>query len=279
MNAMNWSNKSLSFLGLEPAQMKILNALNQGKTHMDVAKETAIPRTTVAFIIKRLINKGLVIPVHFGKRFKYVALTEAQLSQKLEQTLGEMRSTARERKGVQIRLSKENQFTIHIGYTEMVDAYTRIAANNKNTRIKAIQSNKSWNTIVEKLPAQELIQFNKAVIENDLIIDGILQDDYYEMYKQYLKNHPQDIAKSTAKSLTGRMADYTLIPKEFFDFYSEIWIFETTVVIINWKEEIAVEITNEQMMRFLRDMFEFVKMGGRKVNHEAAMMEVLKTLN
>ena len=37
-------------------------------------------------------------------------------------------------------------------------------------------------------------------------------------------------------------------------------------------------ITNREMMSFLRDMFEFVKMGGVKVDHNAAMREILSEL-
>jgi hypothetical protein len=190
-----------------------------------------------------------------------------------------MKLTASERKSVQIRLSKESQFTIHVGLPEVIDAYSRIASANKSTRIKAIQSNKSWNTIVEKLAPEQLIQFNKSVIDNDLIIDGILQDNYYDQYAEYLRHNPQEISTDTAKSLTGRMADYTLVPKQYFDVYSEIWIFNTTVIIINWYEEVAIEIINPEMMSFLRDMFEFVKLGGKKVNHEEAMRKVLESVS
>jgi len=95
-----------------------------------------------------------------------------------------------------------------------------------------------------------------------------LQENYYDLYAEYLKKHPQSESANTAESLGSRMADYTVVPSQFFDVYSEIWIFRTTVIIINRHEEVAIEITNEQMMSFLRDMFEFVKMGGKKINHE-----------
>jgi DNA-binding MarR family transcriptional regulator len=275
---MNWSNKSLSFLDLSTTEVKILNALHVAKSHQEVAKDIGIPRTTVAFITKNLIEKGLVLSVRNGKRFRYVSLTEEQLTVKIEQMLSAMKLTASERKGAQIRLSKESQFTIHVGLSEVITAYSRIASANKSTRIKAIQSNKSWNTIVAKLAPEQLIQFNKSVIDNDLIIDGILQDNYYDQYAEYLRKHPQEISTDTAKSLTGRMADYTLVPKQYFDVYSEIWIFNTTVIIINWHEEVAIEIINPEMMSFLRDMFEFVKLGGKKVNHEEAMRKVLESV-
>lgn len=272
---MNWSNKSLSFLGLNETEIKILDVLSIALNHQDIAHAASIPRTTAAFITKNLMKKGLVLPVMHGKRFRYIALTEEQLSMRLEQMLGEMKSTARERKGVQIRLSKESQFSIHIGTKEVIQAYLRIATANKDTRIKAIQGSKSWGSLLTKLSSDELIKFNQAVKDNKIIVDGIIGDNSYDDYREYLKMEAGANVKKAAESLTGRMADYTTVSKEFFDVYSEIWIFNTTVIIINWNEEIAVEITNREIMTFLRDMFEFVKVGGKKVNHEATMREVL----
>lgn len=272
---MNWSNKSLSFLGLDDSEVKILNALDMGRNPQEVAKLVGIPRTTVAFAIQKLIKKDLVLPVRYGKRFRYIALTEEQLSSRIQQMLGEMKSTARERKGVQVRLSKESQFTIHVGIQEVIPAYSRIAAMNKDMRIKAIQGYKSWSALLAKLSADELIRFNQSIKENGIIVDGIIGENSYSEYDKYLKAHPEKSVKETAESLAGRMADYTVVPKEFFDVYSEIWIFNTTVMIINWNEEVAIEITNQEIMSFLRDMFEFVKAGGTKVNHEEAMRKLI----
>lgn len=157
-----------------------------------------------------------------------------------------------------------------------ISARYYLLAINKDTRIKAIQGYKSWITIVEKLTSKELTKFNQLIIDNNLIIEGILQENQYILYANYLKENPQPENASTAKSLTGRMADYTAVPSDFFNEYSEIWIFRTTVIIINWNEEIAIEITNEQIMGFLSDMFEFVKMGGKKVNHEEEMRKVME---
>lgn len=71
------------------------------------------------------------------------------------------------------------------------------------------------------------------------------------------------------------MADYTVFPDNFFNHETEIWIFKTTTLIINWYEEVAIEITNAHMTKFFKDMFEFVKAGGRKLDHNKAIRELL----
>ena len=56
----------------------------------------------------------------------------------------------------------------------------------------------------------------------------------------------------------------------------ELWLFKSTTLLINWHEEVAIEITNQSMTPFLRDMFEFVKSGGKKIDHNKVMKGVLE---
>ncbi len=145
---------------------------------------------------------------------------------------------------------------------------------NKDERIKAIQGIKSWAKLLEKLPASQLIRFNKLVIDNNLIIEGIIQASSYRIYGEMLRKEPAKL-KETAESLVGRMADYVYVPDNFFDVTAEIWLFKSTALIINWDKEVAVEMTNPDIMFFLRDMFEFVKAGGTKIDHNEAMRQLL----
>lgn len=276
---MDWENKYLKILGLTGTETSILGVLTTAKSIQMIAEDTSLSRTGVNYALKKLIGMKLVTYALFGRRKLYSSITAKAFSQKLKNILGEIEISSKDKKGTGIRVSKESQFTIHVGIKEVVEAYSRIASTNQNTRIKAIQGYKSWITIVEKLSPNELVQFNQSIRENHLIIDGILQENQYARYADYLKKHPGSTNTASAKSLTGRMADYTAIPSNFFDVFSEIWIFKNTVIIINWNEEVAIEITNQEMMAFLRDMFEFVKIGGKKVNHEEEMEKILMNID
>src|SRR3989344_5875313 len=125
---MNWTNKSLSFLDLDSEEAKILESLAQAKTPSEAAAEVKIPGTTIAFKVKHLLKKGLVLPIKNGKRFRYISLTESQLKDRLQNIIGEMETTVGERKGSQVRLSGENEFIIHVGTKEIIPAYERITS-------------------------------------------------------------------------------------------------------------------------------------------------------
>lgn len=254
--------------------MDVLDCLDIAKKHRDLAIELEVPRTTIAFTIKRLVKKGLVTPITQGKRFRYIALTEKQLIQKLEHTINGVRQTIKERKGAQIKVSKASQFSIYVGLNEILPAHERIVSLNSKERVFAIQPNKSWMNLHKKLSPTQLISFNNAIRENKIILEAIIQENAYKLYKIFFKKDP-DMLRGIAESFTDRMADYTLIPEEFLDYHTELWLFKTTVLFINWEEEVAIEIQNPDIMYFVKDMFEIIKGAGVKIDHNRVMRELL----
>lgn len=270
---MNWSQDSMKILGLNSVEISVLSVLSTEKNVRDIARDSGISRTGVIYCLNKLSKKGLVSPIQIKRRRNYIAVSGDKLAHQFEQVIGDIRMSAKEKRGVRIRTSKENEFIIHVGKEEVIPAYLRIVKENKNQRIKAIQHHRSWNAMLEKISQSQLVEFNKTVIKNRLIIDGILNESAYAQYKEEIKS---DFKKNAAavESLEGRMADYTTFPDQFFDHDAEIWLFKDTALIVNWREEVAIEITNKEIMLFLRDMFEFVKVSNRKIDHNRLIKQV-----
>lgn len=181
-----------------------------------------------------------------------------------------------DKSGIRLKTSKETEFVVHHGINELIPAYERIASLNKNERVLAIQSNKSWKHLHEKISSAKLMHFNSLVKENKLIVDGILHEDAYKLYKSFLENNPTYKKEMMVESFSNRSADYTSVSPKLFDYNAEIWIFQRSCLIINWKEEVAVEIINNDIIGFMKDMFICVKQIGKKVDHNHAMREMLK---
>ncbi len=188
--------------------------------------------------------------------------------------MSEVRQTIKERKGAQVKVSKASEFNVHVGLAEILPAHARIVSMNPKERVCAIQPNKSWMNLHKKLSPAQLISFNTAIRENNIIIEAVLQENVYKLYTAFFKKNP-DMLREIAESFTDRMADYTLLPEEFLDYHTELWLFKTTVLFINWEEEVAIEIQNPDIMHFVKDMFEIIKRGGKKVDHNKAMRELL----
>ncbi len=271
---MNWTETTLDILGLNDTEKAILESLSIAKSVQDLALDTKLSRTGINHSLKKLYKKDLITTLRNGKRKLYLAITFKELSLKLQRLQDTINVESTNKKGARIKTSKENEFIIHVGSKDIISMYERIMSLHKGERWKAIQPNKSWMNMHQKLTKRELIHINNAIRENDIIVDAIVQDNAYMLYHEFFKKDPE-VLQEVAESFTGRSADYTSLPHSFFDYHTEIWFFERTFSIINWKEEVAIEITNSDIMNFMKDLFEIAKEKGVKVDHNQAMSEIL----
>lgn len=261
-------------MGLSETEKGIMNVIYYAKNVQNIALETGISRTGINYCLDSLLKRGLVRIIRNNKKRLYVALTEDELIDKLQKAVDEAKIKNTNKKGARIKTTKEDEFIIHVGAREIVPAYERIASENTNERIRAIQHHRSYNELLEKITPKQLVAFNKTIVRNHLIIDGMLNESAYQAYRQEILANPRKY-KDEVASLEGRMADYTFFADNRFDHNAELWLFKNTSLLINWHDEVAIEITNRSMTAFLKDMFEFVKKDGQKFDHNLAMKKIL----
>lgn len=273
---MDWHQNTLNILGLTDFEKRIVQSLDTAKSLSEISGETKIIRTSVAYNLKVLIQRGLVYKIKYKKRYRYIALSPDQLSVALGEIITE--ATKSKRVGVRIKTTEEDEFIVHVGSQEIIPAFKRIAEKNKNTRIKAIQHHKSFTDQVTTATATEIKSFNSTIIKNNIIIEGILNESAYETYLDEIKSDPKN-TREAIETLGGRMADYYIFPDNRFDCHSEIWIFKATTLIINWKKQVAIEIINTDMAQLTGDMYEYVKGGCRKIDHNEMMRQLIKKVS
>jgi len=272
---MKLDENTLTTLGITKTEQCILEHLDEAKSIQALSKETQISRTGTVYALQILMHRGFVQKIKNKKRNIYIAISIDELANKIQDIKDTLLLKNNYRKGVRVKTSFENEFVIHVGTEEILPAYKRIASMNKNTRIKAIQHHRSWMDLIDKITLDQLVEFNRTIIKNKIILDGMLNESAYLSYQKEIKQDPQK-HRASVESLKGRMADYTVFPDTFFNYDSEIWLFKNTSLIINWKEEVAIEISNRNMTGFLNDMFEFVKSGGRKIDHNKMVEGLLE---
>ncbi len=275
---MKLNENLLAILGLNGTEKTILEYLDTDKNIQSISRDTKISRTGTKYSLNRLVDRGLVEESRTGKRTNYRALSADALADKIQNAKDVFLLNNENLKGVRVKTSHENEFIIHVGVREILPAYQRIAATNKNCRIKAIQHHRSWSELIKKISPEQLVQFNKAIVDNKIILDGMLNESAYYSYQKEVLTDPKSNLDAI-KSLEGRMADYTMFPDEVFNFDSEIWMFKSNILIINWKEEVAIEISNKNMAGFLNDMFEYVKMSGKKIDHNKYIADTLNKID
>lgn len=272
---MNWNSTANKILGLSAVETAIMTSLATPKTVQEIAKNTQLSRTGINYALQNLIDRQLVSIMPKGKRSLYSAISAADLQKLLDRAVNELANESGGGAGGVGIKRKKDKFTIHVGKEEVIAAYKRIAYGNKNTRIRAIQHHRSWLELMDKITPRQLVAFNDTIRKNDLIIDGMLNASAYKAYQAEIK---ADAAKhqEAVKSLEGRMADYTIFRDDAFNYDTEVWIYKDTTVLINWKEDVAVEFTNASMTGFMRDLFAFAKAANQRINHHRALEAALR---
>lgn len=272
---MKIEEKVSRLLDLTKLECTILEFLSEAMSIQQISSGIGFSRTGIKYALNSLKEKGFIQRIKYGKRYLFVSITKEELSRKIQDVAEDLLFKDSVRKGARIRTSKEDEFVIHVGTEEILPAYSRIASINKNERIKAIQHHRSWVELTNRITSEQLVEFNNNIIKNKIILDGMLNESAYKSYQKEIDENPEK-HKGNVESLKGRMADYTVFPDNYFDYDVEIWMFKNTTLIINWKEEIAIEIINNNMTYFLRDMFDLVKMSGRKIDHNKMVENLLE---
>lgn len=273
---MKWLKENLILFGLTREEGGILSELNDALSLQELSKKLPIPRTTIAYVLKGLLKRGFVFRMIVGKRYKFYALSPDQLHERVEKVVG---LGTRKILGTNGLPSVSNAQSIKKiqyfnGLKDVMKAQEDFLRIHCDERIYAIQPNKSWAALHTKAGDEHVMKTNKIIKENRLILEGILEDDAYELFKR-ANQHKSDFAQ-LAESFSGRMADYIFAPKGYLTDQIEMWIIKDNVLFIDWIEEVGIKISDKHITNFLKDMFTLVKVSGKKIDHNQAIHRLIE---
>lgn len=263
MGHMNWKTPTLDILGLETKEKDILNLLRDPVSVQELASKSPLPRTSLAYTLNKLVERGFVEKIMLGKRYKYYSISNEQLKLRFEEALFMTNSGTAGKK-----------VSYHHGLKNIIRLQAEFLSSYKNERVYAIQPNKSWLSLHSKVDEERVIHVNEIIRNNNLIIDAVIEHDAYEHFKKANQNNKKFI--KLAKSFGGRMADYKYAPEGFMTDQVEMWIIKNTIFFVDWREEVAIKIVDMHIAHFIKDMFLLVKKSGKKVDHNLAIRELLK---
>lgn len=262
-------------LDLSPKDIRILNTLDSGSTFLisDISKYSKIPRMTLYPILDNLKDRNLIDYKRSGKR-KYWYL---ESHNKIASKLSHISSTIGSEK---IEVKKEDSgFIIHRNIKSIYSIFEEVANLSQGERVKAIQPTKSVMSVMNNLKWQEEIKpINEAIVKKGIVVEGLIQDNYYTaLYNRAYKDSPEK-AKEWIESFVGRATDITFIDKRYLDTDSEFLMFRNKAFIINWRDEVAIEIKNKDMFNFLSELFDLARGYGKKVNQNEYLKGLLKNI-
>ncbi len=273
IDTMNWKNPRLRVLGLESKEKDLLTLLSDSLSIQDVSRKSPIPRTTITYMLKKLVERGLVEKVRFGKRYRYYSVPAGQL----QAILGEATASPFDEPPTPSAgavPSSTKKISNYRGLKNITQLQVDFLQSHRDERVYAIQPNKSWLSLHSKVSEDQVIRVNEIIRNNNLIIDAVIEHDAYENFRRANQSKRKFLA--LAKSFGDRMADYVSAPKGYMTDQVEMWIIKNTALFIDWREEVAIKIVDAHMAHFLKDMYLLTKEHGKKIDHNQAIREVAK---
>ncbi len=271
---MKFTKESSLLLGLSKKEYVILQVLEDAEilTVAELSRKTHIPRMTLYPIIKRLAKRSFL---HLSKKGHntFIRTTNETERAAFEQTLRDLFKLERNDK-TEVRVGSL-ACEILTGRENIVKTYSSISQLSPFERVYAIQPNKSAVNVFKKMKLEKIAKVCQEIKDNKVIVDAILQDNSLGQWLKDLKMNkidPKEVIK-TLDAFGGRMADTTYVPREYFDFDSEFWMYRDTLVIFNWKEEVVIKIRNSDIIGIFKHLYLLAKYAGRKADQNAMIQK------
>jgi len=267
------SEELSALLRLDEHEASILKCLEDGPINIsDLARGTKFPRTTLYTEINYLKKRGLIQSKKYKGAVILTLVPKGEIKEKL------MRE-ARLLSGIRKNSGKSFPSVGFAGFTEihgkeaMFDIW-KMVSKQKNSRLHVIQTTRSMISTLRGFKSGQFVPINKAIKRNNILVDGIIREDYFPTYLSLYKKDKR-IQKNILQSFIGRMQALTLVRNEYLNTDTESYIIKGKAYLMNWEDEVGIIIENKNMVAFLEELFELVKGYGNKTDFSSYIKEWL----
>ncbi len=255
-------NHIATIFNLNTSEKVILHTLQSSKQPMilaDISRKASLPRMTCHDAIKSLIARGLISIQNEGSKKLYMLgdIDELFISIKKHFT--------NDKQGESKSLSDE--VTVYHGINYCHSIWKKLAHLKKGERAIFAQPNQCIETVMSKLGIDSLYPNNDALNEKGIIVEALLHKDVHEVfYNALAKAASPEFAQKEIEKVAKRTSDIRFIDNKYLNIPTEMMFFRNTAYLINWKDEVAVEIKNKIIINFLYELYELARGYGTKVN-------------
>lgn len=248
-------------LDISDEESRVFECLESPLNPTEISEKTKIPRTTINYFIKKMMDRGLIIKVKHGKRFLYAKNTNENLSRYTDELRVFFDSTLSI-----LTVPYFDGLKVYKGIDSIMALHEKfLKAEPKYSRVKAVQPNQSFLNMFDNARIEQIIYLNKSISESGVILDAVIEDNAYKVYEDYWKLDPEGFERLNPTYL-NRTPDYVTVPTGKISFSSELWIYFDSVVITNYKEKIAVVITNPDVKGLMEALYDSLKEFGKRIN-------------
>ena len=217
---------------LETHEIHILKKLaTEALLASDLSSALSIPRASLDRMLKRLLDRGFVTKIKRGKRYVYKATPRDVLLSKYGLT---DKHTAQ---GVRV----------YQGKTAMLELTQRFIHLHAKRRVKVLQTKQTWDFWSKHLTDEQNATINTLLRRKEVINEGI--------FSEALLTKRQEVFLETYQT---RPSTVHIWPEKYAQFTTDITVTEKELYIMNWRDEVGIEITCIDTVSAFNQIFSFI---------------------
>jgi hypothetical protein len=264
---MKLDQKQLKLLGLSPKEVRVLDALREGKsTPVTISSHTKVSRPAIYEILDRLHTRGLVKSnIRHGKKY-WSQAKDQDIDRSLYETKKALFDFQEGRE--EVHGLSDSTVVVHRGGDAIRTVLRSILKENKDQRLYGIQGDTviiGWNKVFGVEGTNEL---NRFIKKNRIITEAILPFGWFERQTKLM-------GKQWAKDFEGRMAVTNEIDEEYFQHAGQIWMFKDSLYLVAMNEEVVIEVRNSDIQKLILAMFHYVQNNSRKFDVNERLRELI----
>jgi sugar-specific transcriptional regulator TrmB len=248
-------------LGMHKKEIVILTKLQQlgAQPASHVAKLCALPRNTTRSILDSLVERGIASKRLRGRTQFY----ELEPSENIVRSLKVQKLRIAEQLDAQMEAIKRH-----------AEEWDQHKYSKTRPKIRVLEGQAGIERIYEDtLTAKSGL---KSWADFDTLYAGTKESDYFPAYFKRRAQagirmrsiHPMsDIAVAAQQKDKEELRESALVPREAFDWTSEIQVYDDKVNITSWREKLGVIIESEEIAQAMTAIFDLAYEAAERYGH------------
>ncbi len=237
----------------------------------EVVRAAGVPNASAYLAFDLLCKRGLAEKKKIKNKTVWLRAAPLPIAEVLGGAINELEHL-KNSSVFEIKHKDDTSVTIHRGGDALQKLIFRAVDLNPHERFHILQGANMDDSWMEMVGYQNVLIINRMLKAKEIIGESFIPENYF-------KNLLPFWGREWAESYVDRLNVVYLIPPEFMPSHAEIILFRDRVLVLHFKEEIAVEMKDAEMLLMFKMLFEYLKTFARKVDPKEFLAAHLQQTN
>lgn len=243
---------------LTTLEEKVFLALSDEQNSVTcIASFAKVPRTSAFKALQKLEVLGLVKSkkIRLKNQHTYTRVSDGELLEKFE--LIKKKILKSKEKVASLKIDDSSSVSVYVGKEIVIERLRAMMSQDRGGRIYTLQASGTTKEWIHAIGEEAVLDIHTLFKEKELIVVGIQGEAYSHHIKKY--------AKKVVESFKERLDDLHIIPDEFLEQKTALYIYKSTILFINIEEYQALEVHSSSLSKVLKKMLLFMSLKSPRV--------------